>query len=159
MPKIADEMKSRNAMESLSRSRSKAKDEFGKDSGRDSRGDRKGNSSSNYYQSDPVPHYYGKKEEDFEKRSNSSRRSSKRGFKPPKKEIIGMNTFSNNSPHRYLHFFQHDENLLHYLDLDEGTEFQAIPININQTLPDFHKSISVSTGDLFLIGGANASSP
>lgn len=66
-----------------------------------------------------------------------------------------MNTFSNNSPRRYLHFFQHDENLLHYLDLDEGTEFQAIPLKTSFKLPDFHKSISVSTGELFVIGGAD----
>lgn len=76
----------------------------------------------------------------------------------PKKDIIGINTFSSKSSHSYLHFFQHDDNILHYLDLEEGTEFQHIPINIDHTLPDFHKSISVSTGDLFLIGGADANS-
>ena len=67
-----------------------------------------------------------------------------------------MNTFANNSPRRYLHFFQHDENLLHYLDLDEGTDFQAIPLNTNIKVTDFHKSISVSTGDLYLVGGAES---
>lgn len=76
----------------------------------------------------------------------------------PKKDIIGINTFSSKSSHSYLHFFQHDDNILHYLDLEQGTEFQPIPINIDHTLPDFHKSISVSTGDLFLIGGADANS-
>lgn len=70
-----------------------------------------------------------------------------------------MNTFSNNSTRRYLHFFQHDENLLHYLDLEEGTEFQPIPLQINTKLPDFHKSISVSNGDLYLVGGADADAP
>ena len=65
-----------------------------------------------------------------------------------------MNTFNANSPRRYLHFFQHDESLLHYLDLEEGIEFQAIPLQLKHPLPDFHKSISVSTGDLFLIGGS-----
>jgi hypothetical protein len=67
-----------------------------------------------------------------------------------------MNTFSNNSPRRYLHFFQHDENKLHYLDLDEGNDFQEISLNINFKLPDYHKSISVSNGDLFVVGGADA---
>jgi hypothetical protein len=59
-----------------------------------------------------------KREEEDDKRSTFSRKSSKKGLKPPRKEIIGMNTFSNSSPRRYLHFFQHDENLLHYLDLE-----------------------------------------
>lgn len=67
-----------------------------------------------------------------------------------------MNTFSNNSPRKYLHFFQHDENLLHYLDLEIGTEFQAIPLQVNIKLPDFSKSISISNGDLYLIGGGEA---
>ena len=70
-----------------------------------------------------------------------------------------MNTFSNNSVHRYLHFFQHDENLLHYLDLEEGNEFQPIPLKMKHILPDFHKSISVSTGDLYLLGGADPNAP
>jgi hypothetical protein len=67
-----------------------------------------------------------------------------------------MNTFSNNSPRRYLHFFQHDENKLHYLDLDDGENFQEIALNVNFKLPDYHKSISVSNGDLFLLGGADS---
>ena len=78
------------------------------------------------YESEPNYNHYGqnyerRREDEDDKRSNFSRKSSKRGLKPPRKEIIGMNTFSNNSPRRYLHFFQHDENLLHYLDLEEGT--------------------------------------
>lgn len=64
-----------------------------------------------------------------------------------------MNTFSNASSRRYLHFFQHDENKLHYLDLDEGVDFQEIQLILNFQLPDYHKSIAVSNGDLYLIGG------
>lgn len=64
-----------------------------------------------------------------------------------------MNTFSNASSRRYLHFFQHDENKLHYLDLDEGVDFQEIQLVLNFQLPDYHKSIAVSNGDLYLIGG------
>ncbi len=101
--------------------------------------------------------YERKREED--QRSNFSRKSSKKGLKPKSKEIIGMNTFSNNSQRRYLHFFQHDENILHYLDLEGGSQFQAIPLSISFKLADFHKSISVSNGDLYLIGGAQPSTP
>jgi N-acetylneuraminic acid mutarotase len=88
-----------------------------------------------------------------------SRKSSKKNLKKSGKEIIGMNTFSNNSSRRYLHFFQHDENILHYLDLDGGSEFQSINLSINFKLPDFHKSISVSNGDLYLIAGADPNVP
>lgn len=35
-----------------------------------------------------------------------------------KKNIIGMNSFKDTSAHKYLHFFQNDENILHYLDLE-----------------------------------------
>lgn len=70
----------------------------------------------NSRQLQPQPRKEKDKEDD--QRSNYSRKSSKKGLKPVKKEIIGMNTFSNSSPRRYLHFFQHDENKLHYLDLD-----------------------------------------
>lgn len=63
--------------------------------------------------------YERKREED--ERSNFSRKSSKKGLRAKAKEIIGMNTFSNNSARRYLHFFQHDENILHYLDLEGGS--------------------------------------
>jgi hypothetical protein len=68
------------------------------------------------YSSDPV-YSERRKEEDDDKRSNFSRKSSKRG-KAAKKDIIGINTFSSQSPHSYLHFFQHDDNILHYLDLE-----------------------------------------
>ena len=71
------------------------------------------------YASDPI--YSDRRREDEEdKRSNLSRKSSKKGLKAVKKDIIGMNSFSNKSPHSYLHFFQHDDNILHYLDLEEG---------------------------------------
>jgi hypothetical protein len=93
----------------------------------------------------------GEREED--QRSNYSRKSSKKGLKGARKEIIGMNTFSNGSPRRYLHFFQHDENKLHYLDLDEGNDFVETALSINFKLPDYHKSIAVSSGDLYLVGG------
>jgi hypothetical protein len=93
-----------------------------------------------------------------DQKSTLSRKSSKKGLKS-RKEIIGMNSFNNNSPRRYLHFFQHDENILHYLDLEEGTEFTTIRLNINFHLPDFHKSISVSNGDLFVLGGAEPDMP
>ena len=64
----------------------RSKEEFGKESGKESRVDRRVGSNSNYYQSDPqVQSYYGRKEEDEDKRSNYSRRSSKKGFKPAKK--------------------------------------------------------------------------
>ena len=101
--------------------------------------------------------YERRKEED--ERSNLSRKSSKKNLKKSGKEIIGMNTFSNNSPRRYLHFFQHDQNILHYLDLDSGSQFQTINLNLNFKLPDFHKSISISNGDLFLIAGADSNAP
>jgi hypothetical protein len=97
------------------------------------------------------------REKEEDQRSNYSRKSSKKGLRGAKKEIIGMNTFSNASPRRYLHFFQHDENKLHYLDLDEGNEFVEIPLNVNFKLPDYHKSIAVSSGDLYLVGGVEAS--
>lgn len=49
-------------------------------------------------------------------KSTYSRKSS-RSVKPTKKNIIGMNTFKESSPHKYLHFFQKDENILQFLDL------------------------------------------
>jgi hypothetical protein len=94
-------------------------------------------------------------DKDDDKRSTLSRKSSQKGLKANKKEIIGMNTFHTNSPRKYLHFFQHDDNILHYLDLEEGDEFQQIQLPLNVKIPDFHKSIAVSNGDLYLIGGVD----
>lgn len=65
-----------------------------------------------------------------------------------------MNTFSTNSPRKYLHFFQNDENILHLLDLEDGDDFTQIDLDINFKIPDFHKSISISNGDLYVIGGS-----
>lgn len=62
-----------------------------------------------------------------------------------------MNTFKET---KYLHFFQNDENMLHFLDLESDVEFAAIQLNINFRVPEFHKSIAVPNGDLYLIGGS-----
>lgn len=59
---------------------------------------------------------YDNRQREDDRKSTVSRRSS-RSANRPKKNIIGMNTFKEASPHKYLHFFQNDENILHYLDL------------------------------------------
>lgn len=154
MPKIVDEIKSQNAMESLSRSHSRnMREESEMDNSKLSKKDSRSVFNDPTSSRQPQPRKDKEKEKEDDQRSNYSRKSSKKGLKPAKKEIIGMNTFSNSSPRRYLHFFQHDENKLHYLDLDEGNEFQEIPLNINYKLADYHKSIAVSSGDLFVVGG------
>lgn len=52
-----------------------------------------------------------------------TRRSSTHSDKTLKKNIIGMNTFKESSSCKYLHFFQNDENILHFLDLESDVEF------------------------------------
>ena len=65
-----------------------------------------------------------------------------------------MNSFKEAAPRKFLHFFQNDENILHYLDLEESESFQAINLNINFNIPDFHKSIATPNGDIYVIGGS-----
>ena len=66
-----------------------------------------------------------------------------------------MNTFKESSPHKYLHFFQNDENILQYLDLEsEDTNFSSIDLDITFKVPQFHKSIATPSGDLYLVGGS-----
>lgn len=72
--------------------------------------------------------------------------------------ITERDTFDQNS-NKYLHFFQNDDNILHILDLDElknnfKTKFTRISLKIDFRIPPFHKSLSLSNGDLYLIGGS-----
>ena len=59
------------------------------------------------------------KDREEDRKSTVTRKSSK-SVRAAKKNIIGMNTFKESSPHKYLHFFQNDENILHYLDIEGG---------------------------------------
>ena len=59
------------------------------------------------------------RDRDDDHKSSVTRKSSK-SVRAGKKNIIGMNTFKESSPHKYLHFFQNDENILHYLDIEGG---------------------------------------
>lgn len=96
-------------MESLSRSHSRTLREeedpieASKLSKKDSR-----SSFNDPLQKGPPRKQHTERDKDEDQRSNYSRKSSKKGLRAVKKEIIGMNTFSNNSTRRYLHFFQHD---------------------------------------------------
>ena len=48
-----------------------------------------------------------------------------------------------------------DENILQYLDLEQGeASFSSIELDITFKIPEFHKSIAVPNGDLYLIGGS-----
>lgn len=68
--------------------------------------------------------------------------------------VIGLNTFKEESRRKYLHFFQHGDRILHYLDISSPYQhFEPIKLNINFKIPEFHKSISTPNGDLYLIGG------
>ena len=65
---------------------------------------------------------------------------------------------------KYLHFFQNDENILHFLNLEDlklknQNYFNRIPLKIDFKIPPFHKSISLSNGDLYLIGGSLIDDP
>lgn len=60
------------------------------------------------------------RERDDDRRSSVTRKSSSKSVRASKKNITGMNTFKESSPHKYLHFFQNDENILHYLDIEGG---------------------------------------
>lgn len=96
-------------------------------------------------------------EREEDRKSTISRKSSRSGSKGIKKNIIGMNTFKESSPHKYLHFFLKDENILQYLDLEQGdTSFSSISIDITFKVPEFHKSIAIPNGDLYLLGGSIA---
>ena len=49
-----------------------------------------------------------------------TRKSSSKSIKGGKKQILGMNTFKESSERKFLHFFQNDDNVFHYLDLEES---------------------------------------
>jgi hypothetical protein len=64
------------------------------------------------------------------------------------------------APRKYLHFFQNNENILHMLDyqsfLHRGkTEFESSQLNIDFAIPKFHKSLTLPTGELYLLGGSS----
>lgn len=77
--------------------------------------------------------------------------------------ITELDTFEAKAP-KYLHFFQNDENYLHFLSFDDlklknQTFFNRIPLKIDFKIHPFHKSISLSNGDLYLIGGSLIDDP
>ena len=77
--------------------------------------------------------------------------------------VTELDSFEPKAP-KYLHFFQNDENILHFLSLDDlksknQTFFQKIPLKIDFKIPPFHKSISLSNGELYLIGGSLIDDP
>lgn len=84
MPKIVDELKSQNAMESLSRSHSRnMREESEMDNSKLSKKDSRSvfNDPTSFRQPQPRKD----KEKDDDQRSNYSRKSSKKGLKPAKK--------------------------------------------------------------------------
>ena len=57
----------------------------------------------------------------------------------------------------YLHFFQSESKYLHLLRLDtikKNHNFELIKLDTNIVIPNFHRSIAVPNGDLYLVGGA-----
>ena len=50
--------------------------------------------------------------------------------------VIGLNTFKEESKRKYLHFFQHGDKILHYLDICSPYQhFEPIKLNINFKIP------------------------
>ena len=90
------------------------------------------------------------------KRSSDSQNHSVVSSKSRMKTInvIGLNTFKEESKRKYLHFFQHGDKVLHTMDIGSDQHFfSATKLEINFKIPEFHKSISTPNGDLYLVGG------
>ncbi|KRX01533.1 hypothetical protein PPERSA_01436 [Pseudocohnilembus persalinus] len=61
---------------------------------------------------------------------------------------------------KYLHFFVQEEDCtkLYYCDVEQDkTRYQEIKLGPDQFAPDFHKSIILPNGDIYLIGGTSLS--
>lgn len=74
------------------------------------------------------------------------------------------NYFEPGCTRRYLHFFQNYENRLHYIDVSNlsknaSPNFESTELNIDFTIPPFHRSMAVPNGDIYLIGGSDVQDP
>ena len=59
----------------------------------------------------------------------------------------------------YLHFFQNNSKELYLFNLqnlskNQGNPFERIPLDIDFKIPNFHKSLSLPNGDIYMIGGS-----
>lgn len=69
---------------------------------------------------------------------------------------IEMQNFFKGEP--FLHFFQVSNSTLHLIKINDIKQSQpirwdVIPLNINFSVPSFHRTVATESGNIFVIGG------
>ena len=72
-------------------------------------------------------------------------------------KIYRNDYFERNSKRNYLHFFEENTKNLYLLNIEDYSNhiktFSAIQMDIDFEIPDYHRSIALPNGEIYLIGG------